>query len=128
MNILKYILILIILIPSVSAYNLSGYVYNNLDYPLENTRIDIDSNHTSTSVSGYYNFTNISEGNYTILARHSPLKPTDGHFVNYTENISIIGDTNLDIIMREKTYPVQVTPGFEFVGLIFILLVLSKKV
>ena len=104
-----------------SAYNLSGYVQNTLEYPVYQARVDFNGSHVFTDVNGYYNFSNINYGNYTFLCRYIAASIGGGHFANYTKNISISGDTILNVTIQEKGYVVPVTPGFEGIGLISIL-------
>ena len=92
--------------------SLSGYVNNSLGYTPVGSRIDLSNNYTFTDSSGYYTFTNITEGNYTLLARQIGYR-------NNTQNITVESNLEVNITMQEKMLPaIKVSPGVDSIGLI----------
>jgi hypothetical protein len=118
-NIFIIFIILISLIPSVSAIDVTGYITNILEAPIQSARIDIDIQHTFTNSSGYYIIPFIPDGNYTILVRAIG-------YNNLTSNISILSNSVLNYTIQErKMAVVKMSPGFDGIVMIVILLSIS---
>jgi len=97
------------------SYTLMGYVFNTLELPIQNARIDVNGNHTFTDINGYYSFTTIIENNYTVTAQAIG-------YSNSSENINLNIDQMLNFTMRERTNGgVKASPSMEGFGLIAII-------
>lgn len=101
-----------VFIYGVENLTLSGYVKNNLEYPLEAARVDVNGGYVFTDVNGYYSITNISEENYTVLARAIG-------YINSSRTINMNNNITANFTLPEKGFPViKVSPGVDSIGLI----------
>lgn len=109
----------VIISPTV---NISGYIINVIDLPVENARIDINDEFTYTDSVGYYEIQNITSGTYDVTVRA----------IGYSNKYDSVDMTNSSIsnyTMREKTNPTK-APGFEVIPSLvtfIIVLFLTKK-
>ena len=53
-------------VKSMPAYNVSGYVFDNFGSGLVGVLVQNGSNQITTSASGYYSITNLTNGNYSF--------------------------------------------------------------
>ncbi len=96
--------------------NLSGYVTNTLELPLQNARVDFNGSYVFTDAAGYYNFSGIDEDTYTTLVRAIGYR-------NDTEIIDVSGNVQQNFTLSERR-PVAVSaPGFGAISGLFILAV-----
>jgi len=105
------------------CFNLSGYIFNTLELPLENARIDFNGDYVFSTVDGYYLFSGINEGTTdTILARAIGYR-------NETNITAISVDTTMNFTLKEKTAGTVSAPGFQGILAIvgFILFWLYRK-
>ena len=102
----KLLLLLTLLIPTISfSQTLSGKTKSNkeelIGVTIWLTNKDTNKKVGSTSdIESKYQFQNVVEGNYSIKASFVGYK-------EYTKNITISGDTNLDILIEEDTKVLQ---------------------
>ncbi len=77
-----------------TAYNLYGYVTNNLGNPVGSANIVLNNSggETTSNDTGYYEITGISSGIYTITA-------TSPTHEDYSDTVSISGNTEKNITM-----------------------------
>jgi len=81
-------------VTGLGGITVDGYVFNILEVPIQNARIDLDSGYDFTDANGYYEFTNISEGTYTILVRAIG-------YVNSTNLSTITSNTTMNFTLSE---------------------------
>jgi hypothetical protein len=85
--------------------NVIGYVNNTFGAMLTNARVEVNgSTFNLTDSTGYYTFSNISEGTYKIIARQIGYK-------NSTNTTYLLSDTMINFTLGEKLNA-QVIPGF----------------
>ncbi len=95
------------------CYNLTGYVNNTLELPVQNARIDINGSHVFTDANGYYNFSGISEDTYLILTRAIGYR-------NNTNTTTISQDLIMNVTLRERMVGTVSVPGFSGFGAILV--------
>lgn len=78
-----------------SAYELSGNISNIKNESIYNASVSFGTNSTTTDINGYYNFSNVSAGNYTLKAIRYP-------YFNKTVNFNITNNTTLNFTMNAK--------------------------
>ncbi len=94
-----------ITVTGIGGLNITGYVYNILALPVQNAKINLNSSVSMfTNASGYYNFSNVTEGSYSIISR------AIGYY-NSTNTSTINNDQVINFTMRERM-SAQVIPGF----------------
>jgi hypothetical protein len=82
---------------STDEFTLNGYINNTLDFPLYGARIDLNSTiHTFTNITGYYEFIDVPENNYSVLARQIG-------YVNQTKVIYLSNNTMLNFTLLAKS-------------------------
>ncbi len=98
---------------------LSGYVNNSIQFYLKGTRVDLNgANYIFTDAGGYYEFTNLDEGNYTILVRQVGYR-------NNTNEINLTTSEFYNVTLSEnKMAAVRATPGFEGVGVLLVIAII----
>jgi hypothetical protein len=103
----------------MSNLTLSGYVTNILNAPIQNARVDFNSNFVLTNATGWYNFSNISEQSYTMLTRQ----------IGYRDNSSLLyidDNSTFNVILLEQKSAGNVVqePGFESIFAVIGILVI----
>ncbi len=75
----------------------SGHVYNTLELPLYNAKIDYNGLSDYSNASGYFEFTNITDGTHSVLIRSIG-------YENVTDSIILVNDTSVDYILFERSW------------------------
>ena len=97
-------------------YDLSGYVVNILNATLNNSRVDINGTYVFTNATGYYKFSNIHQGNYTLLVRQIGYR-------NNSQSLELNSTKELNVTLVTNKFPAvrpaqRFLPGFEGLGLL----------
>ena len=100
--------------------NISGYVFNRLELPIENARLDINDVYVYTNVTGYYEFSDIISGLNDITIRAI-------FYGNRYDTINMTNDSVSNYTLNEKTCPSTV-PGFGFITNLIIILIVALRI
>jgi len=109
-----------ITVTGAGGLNLTGYLINELGVYLENGRVDFNGSHDLTDANGYYSFSGVGEGDYTVLARAIGYR-------NSTNVSTINTDTVMNFTLSERTVGTVTAPGFE-IGLMLLSILLIYRI
>jgi len=97
----------------INAVYIYGYVYNVLEVPLQNARVDlVGGGHSLSDATGYYNIS-IPAGQTELLSRAIGYR-------NNTKTLVVTNDTQQNFTLLERTAGTVTTPGFSGIAMIFI--------
>ena len=97
--------------------NISGYITNILELPIENARIDINSNYVFTNSSGYYEIFEIIPGLNNITIRAIG-------YSNKYDRINMINTSISNYTLKERRSPSK-APCFGFILSLIIILTVA---
>ncbi len=83
---------------ALPAYSVNGTVTGNNELPIEGAMVSLtgNTNHTTqTDVSGFFGFTDVFEGTYTLMVTASGYTPW------IDENFEVAADVDIDVIINE---------------------------
>ena len=99
--------------------NINGHVVDEFDAPIPYATIEIDNTNYSTicNSEGYYDFTELTAGEYNLIANHSDFQQSDQHFVEIeagytvTENITLSAATSTESYEIEQLNRIRINPN-----------------
>lgn len=95
-RVLLAILLIACSLPATASANLDGYINNTLGAPIQYTKVSLDSNSEFTNDTGYYVFTGLGDGNYTMTVQAIG-------YTSQTSSVALTGNQTLNFTLVEST-------------------------